>query len=216
MTLDIQSIRSQIPTQCKIIAVSKKQSLESIQTLYDQGQCDFAENYSQELIEKQFHFKELPNIRWHFIGSIQKNKLKHLVGNVDYIHSVGSFDVAEAIDQIAKKRSSIQKILLQLNLAHEPTKSGWTEVTLMNSLDMLTELKNIEICGLMTLPPLFDDPEALRPYFKHLRELRDQLEKKIPSCTELSMGTSGDYPIAAQEGATMLRLGTIIFGQRPK
>jgi hypothetical protein len=210
----LSEIKKELPPSCKIIAVSKKQSLDSILALYHEGHRDFAENYSQELIEKQFQLKYLSDLRWHFIGTIQKNKLKHIVGNVYLIHSVGNLETCMIIDEIAKKKDIKQKILLQLNLAHEPTKSGWTEKSLMDCLDQIVPLENVDILGLMTLPPLHDNPEMMRPFFKQLADLRDQISKVIPSCQELSMGTSSDYLVAASEKATMVRLGTILFGQR--
>jgi len=210
----LSEIKKELPPYCKIIAVSKKQSLDSILSLYNQGQRDFAENYSQELIEKQFQLRHISDLRWHFIGTIQKNKLKHIVGNVYLIHSVGNLETCLMVDEIAKKKDIKQKILLQLNLAHEPTKSGWTEKSLMDSLEQIVPLENLEILGLMTLPPLHDNPEMMRPFFRQLADLRDQISHVIPTCQELSMGTSGDYLVAASEKATMVRLGTIIFGER--
>lgn len=212
----LSEIRLELPNSCQIIAVSKKQSLDSIMMLYDQGHRDFAENYSQELIEKQFALRDLNDLRWHFIGTPQKNKLKNLVGSVYLIHSVGNLELCTLIDELSKKRGLTQKILLQLNLAHEPTKNGWTKKALLDSLDQLVSLNHIEIAGLMTLPPLYDDPELMRPFFKNLYDLSLIMRKFIPSCQELSMGTSHDYLIAASEGATMVRLGTILFGERPK
>lgn len=212
--MDYKQIKHSLPPTCRLIAVSKKQTVEKIEALYQMGQMDFAENYSQELIEKQYHFRDYPGIKWHFIGAIQKNKLKHIVGNVSLIHSVGNLEAAEAINQFAEKKGIIQDLLLQLNLAHESTKSGWTEQKLFDSVENLKELQNIKICGLMTLPPLFDNPEDLRPYFKKLKEIAVELQKYQLDCKELSMGTSHDYQVAIPEGATMVRLGTLIFGKR--
>jgi len=210
----ISEIQNELPSQCKIIAVSKKQTTNEILNQYNLGHRDFAENYSQELIEKQFYFRSFDDIKWHFIGALQKNKLKFLVGNVYLIHSVGNLEVCFLIDEIAKKRNLKQKILLQLNLAHEPTKNGWTAKSLFDSLDQIAGLDSVEVCGLMTLPPLHDDPELMRPFFRQLVRMRADIRKIIPSCLELSMGTSGDYKVAASEGATMVRLGTILFGER--
>ncbi len=213
--MTLSELKNEIPKDCKVIAVSKKQGLDKILELYEQGQKDFAENYAQELIEKQYQLRHLPDLRWHFIGQLQKNKVKHLVGHVYMIHSVGSLELAEKINEYGIKNSAPQKILLQLNLAHEPTKSGWTDKGLLDSVDALLELPGIEICGLMTLPPLFDSPESLRPFFRDLKELRDQVQTQIISCKELSMGTSHDYQVATQEGATYIRVGTLLFGERP-
>jgi pyridoxal phosphate enzyme (YggS family) len=210
----LSEIQAELPPTCRIVAVSKKQPIESILKLYQSGHRDFAENYSQELIEKQYHLRDLKDLRWHFIGSIQKNKLKYLVGNVCLIHSVANLETLNAIDELAKSRGVAQKVLLQLNLAHEPTKNGWTEKNLLDSLDQITSFSSVEISGLMTLPPLHDEAELMRPFFKQLAKLRGVISKVIPTCIELSMGTSGDYLVAASEGATMVRLGTILFGER--
>lgn len=212
--MDYIEIKNSLPQTCKLIAVSKKQDVEKIEALYQMGQMDFAENYSQELIEKQYHFRDHPGIKWHFIGAIQRNKLKHIVGNVSLIHSVGNLEAAEAINQFAEKKGLVQNILLQLNLAHESTKTGWTEQKLFDSIENLKEFLNIKICGLMTLPPLFDNPEDLRPYFKRLKEISIELQNLGINCYELSMGTSHDYQVAILEGATIVRLGTLIFGKR--
>jgi PLP dependent protein len=207
-------VKSHLPTSCQIITVSKKQPLEAIESLYKQGHLDFGENYSQELIEKQFHLKHLKDLRWHFIGALQKNKIKHLIGHVQLIHSVGSLETCLLIDDLAQKKNLIQDILLQVNLAHEPTKNGWMDSFLLESLDLLSKLTHIRIRGLMTLPPLHDNPEVMRPFFQQLLQLQKEIALKIPTCQELSMGTSHDYLIAVEEGATMIRLGTILFGNR--
>ncbi|MCS6838727.1 MAG: YggS family pyridoxal phosphate-dependent enzyme [Bdellovibrionaceae bacterium] len=213
--MTLHQIKAKIPSHCRLIAVSKKQPISAILELYHAGCRDFGENYSQELIEKQFELKEINDIRWHFIGNIQKNKLKHLVGIVEYIHSVGSIDIARIISEIAEKKGLTQKILLQLNLAHESTKNGFTEDELLRFLPDIIALPNVEVVGLMTLPPLYNNHENVRPFFRQLRTLRDQLQNEYPSIKELSMGTSQDYLIAIEEGATMIRLGTLLFGPRP-
>ena len=205
----------QLPVTCRILAVSKLQSEVKIRDLHSQGQRSFAENYVQEARAKQESLRDL-KIDWHFIGQLQKNKAKDVVGRFALIHSVGSLEHARVLDQRASLQGVRQKILLQLNLALEETKGGFTEQQLETSWQDLARLKSVEIHGLMTMPPLFDDPERARPFFKKLRDWRDRLSLLDPNVKELSMGTSSDYWIAAEEGATWVRLGTILFGMRPR
>jgi MAF protein len=195
---------------CQLLAVSKLQPVEKIRSLYQTGQRQFAENYVQEALEKQKLLAALPNIEWHFIGTLQKNKTKNVVGNFKIIHSVDSQLLAEKISHEAIKKGLVQQIILQINLAKEATKSGFDEKTLLMNFSNINELRGIKVVGLMTMPPLSDDPEKTRPYFKNLRLLAQNL-----GLQELSMGTSSDYNIALEEGSTMVRLGTVIFGQRP-
>jgi PLP dependent protein len=196
-----------------ILAVSKFQPADKIELLYDQGQRLFAENYAQEASLKQELLKEL-KIEWHFIGSLQKNKVKLVVGKFHLIHSVDSLGLAQAIDRKASELGLKQKILLQLNLAQEETKGGFTEANFNEAAVELAKLSHLEVQGLMTMPPLFDDPEMSRPYFKKLSNIRDQFSSLLPNLHLLSMGTSSDYLIAAEEGANLVRLGTILFGDR--
>lgn len=214
MDMLLKELMARIPVGVRVVAVSKKQPLEKVKVLYEQGQLDFGENYAQELIEKANALQDLKDLRWHFIGNLQKNKAKHLVGKVHFIHSVGTFSLACWIDELAVRMGVKQKILLQLNLAHEPTKSGFTDRELEIHWEELKALTHLEICGFMTLPPLFQKAEDVRPFFRRLRELRDEYVKDLPSAFELSMGTSHDFHIAIEEGATIVRLGTLIFGER--
>ncbi|PIS11316.1 MAG: YggS family pyridoxal phosphate-dependent enzyme [Bdellovibrio sp. CG10_big_fil_rev_8_21_14_0_10_47_8] len=214
---EIQKKLNGINPSTKILAVSKFQPAEKIRGLYQQGQRLFGENYVQEALEKQRALSDL-QIQWHDIGRLQKNKVKLVLGHFSLIHSVDALELAQAIDQKAKQQNIQQAILLQLNLANEQSKGGFSEENLLDStalLDTMAGLKNIEIHGLMTMPPLAEDPKQSRPYFQRLRKLKDQLQKRWPTLTELSMGTSSDYLVAAEEGATMVRLGTMLFGERP-
>ena len=203
-----------------MVAVSKLQPAEKIRSLHQEGQTLFAENYVQEAIGKQRELQDL-DLEWHFIGNLQKNKAKDVVRKFDLIHSVDSLALAEALNRrfesaaSATAQSPRQKILLQLNLAEELSKGGFSETEFERELPALLQFKHLEIAGLMTMPPLFDNPEDARPYFKRLREMRDQLRRSQPTVQELSMGTSSDYLVAADEGATLVRLGTILFGERP-
>jgi hypothetical protein len=203
----------------QILAVSKLQPFQKIKSLYEKGHRVFGENYVQEALFKQETLKNLDDIDWHLIGSLQKNKVKLVVGKFELIHSVDSLDLARAISNQAQKINTTQKILIQLNLAQEITKGGLSREALLQQWSEFTPLPGIEISGLMTMPPLTDDPEDVRIYFRELKGLQAELMKHSPgrhSLHELSMGTSHDYHVAIEEGATIVRLGTILFGERPK
>lgn len=210
---DLKKIK--LPAKTKIVAVSKLQSVEKIKSLYNQGQKIFAENYVQEALPKIEELKNL-EIEWHFIGTLQTNKAKMVVGNFDLIHSVDSLKLARQISKIAMEKNLRQKILLQVNLANEESKSGFSEKELLEVVTEISKLPGVHCIGLMTMPPLFDNPEDARPYFQRLKQLLIELAESFPDLAELSMGTSSDYQVAAQEGATLVRLGTILFGERPQ
>lgn len=199
-----------------LIAVSKFQPIDKIANLIEQGQVHFGENYIQEALEKIDHFKRFSNLRWHLIGSLQKNKVKYLRDHFYMIHSVDSLELAQLISKKSLSLNYVQNILLQVNLADENSKSGFSALELTQQVPQLLELKGLRICGLMTMPPLQNDAENNRKYFRQLRELLIQLQISIPTLHELSMGTSSDYLVALEEGATMIRLGTILFGERQK
>lgn len=198
-----------------LIAVSKLQSIEKIRSLYELGQRHFGENYVQESLAKLDQLKSL-NIIWHFIGSLQKNKVKNVVGLFEYIHSVDSLGLAEVIDRKASDRKVTQKIFIQLNLAGEDSKGGFSASEFEAACPKLQQLQNIQICGLMTMPPLANSGEQNRPYFNQLRQIQQNTQLQFPSCQFLSMGTSSDFLVAVEEGSHFIRLGTILFGERPK
>lgn len=207
-------IQKSLPTTCQILAVSKLQPQEKIRTLFNQGARHFGENYAQEALDKQTQLADL-SIDWHFIGHLQRKKVKDIIGHFFLIHSVDSLELAQKISEKAIERKIQQKILFQLNLANEESKGGFSESLFFEQWPLLQRLPGIQTKGLMTMPPLFENPEQARPYFKKLRLIRDELQKDAPQMTELSMGTTSDYQIAADEGATWIRLGTVLFGQRP-
>ena len=216
-TASLSSIQSELQKrnpQTKVLAVSKFQPENKIRELFEQGQRLFAENYAQEALEKQNALRDL-SIEWHFIGHLQKNKVKLIAGKFSLIHSVDSLELAQAIDKKSGELGIRQKILLQLNLAGEETKGGFSENEFAKVAAELAQLKSVEIAGLMTMPPLYEDPEKTRPYFKKLSNMRDQFSSLLPDLKLLSMGTSSDYLVAAEECASLVRLGTILFGDRP-
>ncbi|MCX7977396.1 MAG: YggS family pyridoxal phosphate-dependent enzyme [Bdellovibrionaceae bacterium] len=202
-----------------LVAVSKLQSLEAITALYQQGQRDFGENYVQEWSKKADHFEKTHNISWHFVGHLQRNKVRQVVGRVQLIHSVDSLPLAAEISHRASLRGERQKILLQVNVSSESSKEGISPDQLKPLLDQILPLQGISLCGLMTMPPLTDDPESNRKHFSQLRELLN-LNKFVRAeehpWNQLSMGTSHDFEVAIEEGSTLIRIGTAIFGERPK
>lgn len=195
------------PTQ-RVLAVSKLQPIEKIKSLYNEGQIDFGENYVQEALDKIERLKDL-KIQWHLIGPLQKNKVKFLNQNFAYIHSVDSLKLAEKISEHAVKNNFIQKCFIQINLSGESSKSGYSKEPFLADWTKLRQLTGIEVVGLMTMPPLENNPEKNRAFFKELKYIGDTLGLK-----EFSMGTSHDYQIALEEGATWIRLGTMLFGER--
>lgn len=210
----LREIRRNLPETCRILAVSKLQQADKIRALHAEGQTAFGENYVREVSEKQEALADL-DLEWHFIGHLQKNKVRDAVGRFSLIHSVDSLELARALSRrLSSSGEASQGVLLQMNLAGELTKGGFSLAELESSWDELRQMPGLEIRGLMTMPPLFENPEEARPYFKSLRELRDSLAPDCPSLRELSMGTTSDYHVAADEGATWVRLGTLLFGPR--
>lgn len=214
MDLPASSSRSLIlqklkPNQ-KLLAVSKLQSIEKIQKLYLEGQIDFAENYIQEALEKIEKSKDL-NILWHLIGPIQKNKVKFLKKNFAYIHSIDSLELAQKISEKALDIGHQQKVFIQINLSQEITKSGFLLTVFKTVWPSLSQLTGIKIVGLMTMPPLENEPEKNRSIFRELKKIGQSM-----NLNEFSMGTSHDYEVALEEGATWIRLGTILFGDRTR
>lgn len=203
------------PQQVRLIAVSKKKPLTDIATAVAAGQRRFGESYVQEFVEK---VEAAPQpLEWHFIGGLQSNKVKYLRGLPTLIHSVDRLSLAKEISRQWQKTDQRANILLQFNLGGESSKSGAAADDALKLVRQVSQLPNVQVCGLMTLPPYFDDPEEVRPYFRQLREMADQLrEKKLANVqlTELSMGMSHDFEVAVEEGATLVRVGSAIFGAR--
>lgn len=200
------------PEQVRLVAVSKTVSVELIREAVAAGQRLFGENYLQEARGKIEVLGEAAD--WHFIGHLQSNKARAAVNRFALIHGVDRLKLAEALDAAAASKGTIQKILLQVNLAGEASKSGTSPEAAPELLRQISGLAHLRLMGLMTMPP-FLEPEAVRPYFRALRELRDRLEELSGQpLPELSMGMSGDFEAAIEEGATLVRVGTAIFGSR--
>lgn len=197
-----------------LVAVSKTKPVEDIQEMMNLGQLDFGENYVQELAEKQSQI--LQDVRWHFIGHLQTNKVKQIVPFVHLIHSVDSFRLLKEINKQAEKLGRKVDCLLQMHIAQEETKFGMNETELSEVLDAIPTLLNVQIKGLMGMASLTDDTEQVRSEYRYLSNLYQQLQT-IPLCGSfsiLSMGMSSDYKIAIEEGSTMVRIGSLLFGER--
>lgn len=198
----------------RLVAVSKHQPVAAIERAYDAGQRDFAENYAQELTAKRTALADR-EIRWHAIGPVQRNKAKLVIGCA-WIHTVDRIELLEALERRAAASDVIQRVLVQVDIAHEEGKSGADADQVPALLDAFATLPHLQCDGLMLIPPLAE-PEATRPHFRALRELRDELSRVARSrvqLSELSMGMSDDFEIAIEEGATMVRIGTALFGPR--
>jgi len=204
------------PGDIKIIAVTKTVSVEMIKEAVNVGLRMFGENRIQEA-EKKITNEELRianSIEWHLIGHLQKNKAKYAVRLFDMIQTVDSIDLAGELNRLAEKAGKVQRVLVQVKLSEEESKHGVHENELRPLLDRVTGLGNLKLEGLMTIPPFFDDPQQTRPYFRRLRGIRDNMEKAGFKLPELSMGMSNDFEVAIEEGATMVRIGSAIFGER--
>jgi pyridoxal phosphate enzyme (YggS family) len=207
---------SRDPDSIRLVVVSKTFPAETVKVAIEAGATILGENYVQEAREK---FDALVHyaVSWHFVGHLQSNKAKYAVRLFDLIHSVDSLKLARALDREAKKADKIQPILVQVNISGEDTKSGIAAEETPGLISEISLLENLSVQGLMTMPPYFYQPEKVRPYFAALRNLRDQIKEQSPpnvSLEELSMGMTGDFEAAIEEGATLVRIGTAIFGER--
>lgn len=209
--------------EVKLVVVSKRQPVELIAAAARAGANIFGENYAEEIPPKQALLGEFPGLQWHMIGHIQSRKTKIVAECIDFVHSIDSLALAERLDRDAQVRERRIPVLLEMNVGSEETKGGWPAwdevhwIELIPDIESILTKEHVEIRGLMAMPPLFDNPEQVRPYFTRLARLRDFLAARLPTAnwTELSMGTSADYEIAIQEGATFVRIGQAILGPRP-
>ena len=222
---NLQKVEENIEAACKragrdrsevtLIAVGKTKPVEMLQEVYDTGIREFGENKVQEMMDK---YEVLPkDIHWHMIGHLQRNKVTYLMGKAALIHSVDSLRLAEEISAQSVKHNVTTDILIEVNIAGEESKFGTSKEEAIALVEDAAKLPNIHICGLMTIAPYVDDPEDNRKYFRGIRELSVDIKEKnidnVDMCI-LSMGMSGDYEVAIEEGATMVRVGTGIFGAR--
>lgn len=222
---NLENVKRKIEAACQragrsseevtLVAVSKMKPLENIETLIEEGQIEYGENYVQELCEKYDSVSQ--PVHWHMIGHLQTNKVKYIIDKVVLIHSVDSVHLAKQIEKEAAKRNLTAQILIQVNIAEEDTKFGIGQEEVLNMIQEISKFPHVHIRGLMTSAPYVDDPEENRCYFRKLHKLFvDIREKNIDNVTMdiLSMGMTNDYEVAIEEGATMVRVGTGIFGER--
>lgn len=206
------------PDDIKLVAVSKTIELKRIIEAVKAGVSILGENRVQEARDKISNFKsQIPNLRiqWHLIGNLQKNKAKTAVQLFDLIHSVDSTKLTEELNKHAREIRKKQRVLVQVKLSNEATKHGVLEKDLLELLEKVTGMENLRLEGLMTMPPFFEAPEKTRPYFRKLKQLAEIASEKGFPVNELSMGMSNDFEVAIEEGATIVRIGTAIFGERP-
>lgn len=203
------------PREVTLIAVSKTKPVSMIEEAVAEGALDFGENKPQELRDK---YEILPkHLRWHMIGHLQRNKVKYVIDRACMIHSLDSMRLAETIQQEAEKHHLVMPVLIEVNVAGEETKYGVRPEDTLGFIEEVSRFPNLRVNGLMTIAPYVDDPEKNRGYFQHLRKLSvDINEKNIDNVNvcDLSMGMTGDFEVAIEEGATMVRVGTGIFGER--
>jgi pyridoxal phosphate enzyme (YggS family) len=205
---NLARIRAGIPPGVTLVAVSKTQPVAAIREAYAAGQRDFGENYAQEWREKADALADLADIRWHFIGALQTNKVKYLAGRVFAIHTVDRPDLARELSKRFLQKGAVARVFLEVNTGGEASKAGCTPEETLSLAEMVRTLPALDLVGLMTIPPPEGDP---RPHFRVLASLRDRLGLR-----ELSMGMSADWRVALEEGATVVRVGTAIFGERPR
>jgi len=203
------------PGEIELVAITKTHPAEKVREAIEAGQTLFGESRVQEARAK---IPELPsNLRWHFVGHLQKNKIRHALPLFEMIHSVDSFGLAQDMNRIAEEEGMHSRVLLEVNVAGEGSKFGFAPDKLREQMEELLALPRLSIEGLMCLPPLAEEAEASRKYFVQLRELRDSLEKELDlKLPQLSMGMTQDFPTAVEEGATLVRVGTAIFGERTR
>lgn len=206
-------VSGRTPEEITLIAVSKTKPIELLKEAWECNIRVFGENKVQEVMDK---YENIPDASWHFIGKLQKNKVKYIVDKVDLIHSLDNISLAEEINKRADKKGIVVNTLVQINIGDEATKSGIHKDELNSFIEKVKEFNNIKICGLMAIPPKCSKEEA-RNYFKEMRKLFDHLKCLEDNSMEmkyLSMGMTGDYEVAIEEGSNMVRVGTGIFGER--
>jgi PLP dependent protein len=216
---NIDTIRRELPASVRLMAVSKQVSASAIREAYATGIRDFGESRIQEAEVKQQELADLPDLCWHLIGHLQGNKVRKAVQLFDWIHSVDSLKLAKQLDRVAAELGRNPKICLQVKILPDPDKYGWSVPELLADLPALQLCEHLNLRGLMAIPPLGLTTSQLREFFDRAKDLRDRIVTQSESqfqLLELSMGMSGDYPEAVAAGATIIRLGSIIFGDRMK
>lgn len=213
----IAQIRANLPESVRLMAVTKQVSVDAMMQAYQAGIRDFGESRLQEAQAKSEQLGDLPGLTWHLIGHLQSNKVKPALDLFHWIHSIDSLKLAQRVDRLAEGLAVKPKVCLQVKIVPDPNKSGWLIPELLGDLATLNQCKNLEIKGLMTIPPLGLDQAQTLALFERARQLAQEIQAQNwdqISMQELSMGMSGDYHLAIQAGSTMVRLGTILFGER--
>lgn len=204
------------PSSVRLIAISKTRPADDVRAAFEAGQTEFGENRVQEALEKIGATSDIP-IAWHLVGHLQSNKARKAAAAFGWIHSIDSADLLKRVDEAAEDAGRRPELFIQVDLAGEPTKHGAPADAWLSVFEAASSCRAARVTGLMLLPPFFDDPEEARPYFRRLREIRDELAARgvAPELLhELSMGMSHDFEVAVEEGATLVRVGTAIFGER--
>lgn len=223
---NLQAVQGQILAACQgcgrdpksvtLVAVSKTRPAEDVQQALLSGTRDFGENYAQELRDKADALIQAQQLRWHFIGSLQRNKVKYIVGRAILVHDVDNLALAEEISKRSQSMGRTTDILLGVNIGREPQKSGWMPEQVLEVLPKVAALPGVVVKGLMCIPPARENPEEVAPFFAELADLARQGRDAGFGLSELSMGMSHDFAVAIRHGATLVRVGTAIFGQRQK
>ena len=206
------------PDTIQLIAATKSVPVARIQAALDAGITHLGENRVQEALPKLDAFARRTDLTWHFIGQLQRRKVKAVIGRFRLIHSVDTLELAEEINRRAEEKNLCQSVLLEVNIGEESTKTGFSAPELFNVLDRLDMMSHLAVKGLMAIPPPTETPESARPYFRAVRDLADSVKRSAHHrirMDELSMGMSQDFEIAVEEGSTCVRIGTAIFGERP-
>ncbi|MDM9382172.1 YggS family pyridoxal phosphate-dependent enzyme [Chlorogloeopsis sp. ULAP01] len=214
----IANVKAHLPPSVRLIAVTKQVPTDAIRAAYAGGIRDFGENRIQEAIAKQAELQDLSDVTWHFIGHLQSNKAKKALENFSWLHSVDNLKLAGRLNELAQQLGVSPHVCLQVKILPDPNKSGWSVPELFADLLTLNQYKNLQIQGLMTIPPLGLKDVEILDVFNRTHELAQEINEQKCShihIDQLSMGMSGDYQLAVQAGATMVRLGTILFGERP-
>jgi pyridoxal phosphate enzyme (YggS family) len=215
VTQRINQIRQQIPSHVRLVAITKQVSVEAMREAYAAGIRDFGENRLQEALLKQEQLQDLPDISWHFIGHVQANKAKKILEHFQWIHSVDDRAIAQRLNRLAAELPHPPQVFLQVKILPDPNKYGWQIPELLAALPELEQYRNLKIQGLMTILPLGLSDEQILAAFESTRELAQKIKQQsnLPM-EQLSMGMSDDYLLAVKAGATTIRLGRIIFGER--
>ena len=206
-----EQLRSGLPNDVNLLAVSKRQPASAVRELAGCGQCDFGESRVQDALPKQQELSDVAGLRWHFIGRLQANKVRPVVKAFDWIHSIDSLSLAERVSRIALEENRCPAVLFQVKLRPDPDKTGWDPSALKQAWPGLCQLQGLNSCGLMTMAPLGLSEAERRGLFQDCRQLADAMD--LPQC---AMGMSGDWPEAAAAGATWVRVGSALFGPRPE